>query len=479
MAENILLINPNRMKPAVAPIALDYLASALEDRHFHVDILDLCFSTDWAEDIARYFREKSAAVVGITLRNTDDTSLSSQEFFIPAFKDIIDCIREQTPAPLIVGGSGFSIMPEAILDYTGLDMGITGDGEYSLPLLAETLVANEDFRSVPGLVYRIDGGFRRNPPSYIDMASFPTPGRDYIDNRRYYREGGMGSVEAKRGCNMGCIYCADPLVKGRTSRLRPPKSVVDEMESLLGMGINTLHFCDSEFNLPKIHADEICVELIRRRLFNRIKWYTYASPLYFPVDLAVLFKKAGCAGLNFGIDSGSERLLHNLGRKFRVEDIRNVAGFCHWHGIDFIYDLLLGGPGETRDTLRETIELMKDISPSRIGAALGVRIFPGTELADMVKAMGPLEQNPNLRGKVSGNDNFFYPVFYLSSDLGEDPHQYLADLIGGDERFFFMSPRQDNDRNYNYNDNSLLQEAIQAGYRGAFWDILRRYSIKE
>ena len=135
-----------------------------------MDVLDLCFSLDWTQDIDRYFADNSAVAVGVSLRNTDDTSLGSQEFFIPRFKEIIDYIRERTSAPVILGGSGFSIMPEAILDYFGLDLGITGDGEYSLPLLVEKLVSKEDYSSVPGLVYRIDGGFRRNPPSYIDLT---------------------------------------------------------------------------------------------------------------------------------------------------------------------------------------------------------------------------------------------------------------------------------------------------------------------
>jgi len=141
-----------------------------------------------------------------------------------------------------------------------------------------------------------------------------------------------------------------------------------------------------------------------------------------------------------------------------------------------MYDLLLGGPGETRETLRETVEAMKDVSPSRVGAALGVRIFPGTRLATIVREMGPLSANPNLTGSIEGNERFFAPTFYLSAALGEDAPRYLSQLIGGDERFFFMSPQEANDRNYNYSQHSLLVKAISQGYKGAFWDILRRIS---
>jgi radical SAM superfamily enzyme YgiQ (UPF0313 family) len=138
-----------------------------------------------------------------------------------------------------------------------------------------------------------------------------------------------------------------------------------------------------------------------------------------------------------------------------------------------MYDLLLGAPGETRESMKETIDTMKKLSPDRVGVSFGVRIFPQTKMAELVQKQGPLSENPNLRGAIEGNDNFFKPIFYLSAGLGPDAAEYLSQLIGGDERFFFVSP-SGAERNYNYNDNSLLVNAIKAGYRGAFWDILRR-----
>ena len=479
MAEKVVLVNPNRMKPAVAPIALDYLAHALTERGFQADVLDLCFSPDWQEDINSYFARNSVSAVGISLRNTDDTSFASQQFFIPEFKDVIDEIRTRTSAPLILGGSAFSIMPEEILDYCGVDLGLTGDGEESLPLLVSRLVSGGDCSSVPGLVLREGGAFRCNLPSYIDLSHSPCPGRTSVDNCRYFAEGGMGNIETKRGCSKGCVYCVDALGKGRAFRLRSPESVVDEVASLLEMGIDWFHVCDSEFNLPPSHAGQVCHQIVRRGLGGRVNWYAYASPVPFTRGMAALFQRAGCAGLNFGVDSGSDAMLHALGRDFGVENLRRTGGICREQGLVFMYDLLLGGPGETRDTLRQTIEVMKDISPARIGAATGLRIFPGTALAKMVREMGPLRTNPHIQGNVDGNENFFAPVFYLSAALGQEAVDYVDDLIGGDERFFFMRPATSSDRNYNYSDNTLLVEAIRQGYRGAFWDILRRLSDRD
>lgn len=473
LAHSVLLVNPNQMKPPVAPLALDYLASALGGSGFKVDLLDLCFYEDFAPEIDRYLASKSVFAIAITLRNTDDTCFATQDFFVPRLKEMIGCLRAHTCAPLILGGSGFSIMPEAILQYCGLDLGIWGEGEYSLPLLLSKIVAGEDYHGVPGLVYHDAKGFHRNAPKYLDLKNMPTPERNTVDNRRYFLEGGMGSVEAKRGCPKRCIYCADPMAKGRRLRRRSPRSVVDEIEALLRMGIEHFHFCDSEFNFPPGHAQEICLEIVSRGLGSKVRWYAYCSPAPFSEELATLFPKAGCAGINFGVDSANDQMLCTLDRDFTVDDVARTAQLCHRQGIVFLYDLLLGGPGETGDSLRETIETMKRLSPSRVGASLGVRLFPETRLAAMVRKQGPIEQNPNLRG--ARDEKFFTPAFYLSSALGEDAPEYLASIIAGDERFLFMSGEVAG-QNYNYNDNTLLTNAIKDGYRGAFWDILRRLS---
>ncbi len=473
MAEKVLLVNPNRMKPAIAPIALDYLAHALHEWKFQVDLLDLCFSEDFARDIEEYFSRSEVVAVGVTLRNTDDTSFATKDFLLPQIREITDCLRAHTSAPLILGGSGFSVMPEAILDYCGLDLGIWGEGEHSLPLLISRIVANDDFSDVPALVYRTEEGIKRNPAHYLDLSQLSAPRRDTVDNRRYFVEGGMGNIESNRGCPKRCIYCADPLGKGRRLRMRSPQSVAEEIAALLEMGIDHLHFCGSEFNLPEHHAREVCLEMTERGLGDRVRWYAYLDPVPFSDELAGLFIRAGCAGINFGVDSGSNRMLRTLGRDFTVDDLERTAEICHRHGIIFMYDLLLGGPGETRESLEETIETMKRLSPSRVGAQLGVRIFPGTELAELVKRQG-LRGNPNLYGVVEGNENFFFPVFYLSSELGPDAPGYLSELISGDERFFLSSGEASDTSDYNYNQNSVLVDAIKAGYRGAYWDILRR-----
>ncbi|OGP85496.1 MAG: hypothetical protein A2Z08_08295 [Deltaproteobacteria bacterium RBG_16_54_11] len=482
--KRVLLVNPNEMQPPVAPIGLDYIAGSLEQAGFSVDLIDLCFASSFKEALDAYFRGHDPIAIGVTLRNTDDCYYLSQAFILPRIKEIIDYIKVKTNRPLILGGVGFSVMPEPILAYLEVDLGIWGDGERALPALVKRMAAGEEPFDIPGLIYRkaggssgqtgggplASGGYHCNPPELAELLDLPLPRREAVDNPRYLREGGMGGVETKRGCEQSCIYCADPLAKGRRYRLRPPSIVADEIEVLLGQGVDHLHLCDSEFNLPYGHALGVCEEIIRRGLGERLAWYAYLSPVPFTEELALLMVKAGCQGINFGVDHAADRMLRNLGRSFTAADIRETAAVCHRLGIPFMYDLLLGGPGENKSSLTTAISFMKEIEPSRVGISAGIRIYPGTRLAEI--ALADIEKGTaNVRGAI--NPAFFAPAFYVSHALGDELYPFIASLVKKDGRFFFGGG-EEAAANYNYNANSMLMEAIKKGYRGAFWDILRR-----
>ncbi len=472
MTREVLLINPNTMKPAVGPIGLDYAADMLRTRGFVVRLLDLCFEAETLTALDRALAGEEPLLVGMSLRNTDDCYLASGEDFVPAFAELVSEVKKRTGAPVAIGGVGFSLFPEAILTMTGADFGIAGDGEVPLTALAERISNRAHPGDVPGLVWRAGEEWRHNPPWAGDPSTLPARERSLLDDERYLREGGQCGIETKRGCDRGCLYCAEPGAKGRRPRARTPSQVADEFERLASRGIDHFHLCDSEFNVPVEHAREVCGKLIDRGLGERVRWYTYATPAGFDAELATAMRAAGCAGVNFGADSGDERMLAVLGRDFRAADVEVTARACRKNGLACMFDLLLGGPGETRESVRCSIEAMKHISPDRVGISQGVRIYPGTRLAAMVRATGPIEANPNLRGAVHGNESLLRPLHYLSAELGDDAAQYTAALVGGDERFFFPTPDAGTEA-YNYSGNDRLVEAIRRGYRGAYWDILR------
>ena len=168
-----------------------------------------------------------------------------------------------------------------------------------------------------------------------------------------------------------------------------------------------------------------------------------------------------------GVDSGDEEMLRRLRRDFAPNDILKATRSCKETGIAVMLDLLLGSPGETKESLVRTIELMRCAGPDQVGIALGVRVYPGTELANL---MMPEKQGEGL----VGGDDPLEPLFFIEPRIATFAFELLDDLIGDDRRFFFFDPSRP-DRNYNYNANQRLVDAIKEGYRGAYWDILRRY----
>ena len=464
----VALVNTNRIRPPIAPIGLDYVAEALNAAGHHVEILDLCWADDWGSAVRHCLNETRFDLIGVTLRNTDDCAFTSRQSFLDEFVNMVNAIREQTDALIVIGGVGFSVMPEEILSLCKADAGLWGDGELGLLHLAESIEGKRPRHDVTNLIWRHENGWHYNGSSSSPLKDLPPMSRSWVDNRRYFHEGGQAGIETKRGCSGHCIYCADPVAKGREIRMRPPAAVVDEIERLFEQGIDHLHTCDSEFNLPQQHASEVCKEIIRRNLGDKLRWYAYCTPFPFSQELAKLMGSAGCVGINFGVDNGHEDMLRRLRRGFTPKAILNAVRSCHEAGMVVMLDLLLGSPGETRESIITTVELMKQASPERVGIALGVRVYPGTALADLVC-------QEDMREGLIGGGHSSEPLFFLEAEIAPFVFELLDELIGKDERFFFFDPSRP-DRNYNYNANQRLEDAIGKGYRGAYWDILRRYA---
>ena len=478
---SMLLINTNRMTPPIAPIGLDYIASAAVDAGLPVDVLDLGLCDDPELALSDYFRCHSPRLIGLSFRNVDDCFWPSARSFMGDLRELVADIRSVSDARIVLGGVGFSIFPGQIVRETGVDFGIRGDGEQALVALRLALDAKGHLADVPGLIYRPAGGedFVANPPAWSDILDVPSR-RDAVDNATYFRRGGQIGLETKRGCLRSCTYFADPLAKGPRSRLRSPDQVADEVEALLGQGTDVLHTCDCEFNLPYDHALAVCGKMIRRGLGDKMRWCAYLAVTPFSAELAGAMARAGCVGINFTGDAASATMLAAYGQPHRAEDLQRAVGLCRQHGIASMVDLLLGGPGETPQTARESIEYLKRIEPDCVGAALGLRVYPGTAAAEQIAAMGGMETNPGIRRRYAGSVDLLQPTFYISPSLGPNPARLIRDLIGDDHRFFPPVAEVGSDTgggaagDHNYNDNSALVAAIAAGARGAYWDILRR-----
>jgi len=512
----IALINTNRIKPPIAPIGLEYVAEAMADNGYTPEILDLCWAEDWIARLTAFFTRNSFDLVGFTLRNTDDCAFGSRQSFIKEFNIMVKTVRNLSEAFIVIGGIGFSIMYRDVMAGCDADAGMVGDGEFAFPSLASRIEKGEDWYDIPGLVFFKKGKWQQNLPEPYSLDRLPKQSRSWFDNKLYFNHGGQGGIETKRGCSGHCIYCPEPAAKGSAVRVRPPEDVVFEIKKLYELGIDHLHTCDSEFNIPEWHAFSVCQKIIESGMGEKLRWYAYCSPVPFSRELAFTMRRAGCVGINFGVDSGDARMLKRLGRCFTPEEIIRTVSFCREAGITTMLDLLFGAPGETEESIKNTIALVRKTGAERIGISAGVRVYPGTTISGMISE-GTLNEgliiseqgknlyenetlnvqvegkdtseNEGLNAHGQGKDTFestgltgiiqvkdhSEPLFFIEPSLGYRMFDLLDQLIGNDERFFFFDPKKPQ-QNYNYNANQRLTDAIADGFRGAYWDILRRLS---
>jgi radical SAM superfamily enzyme YgiQ (UPF0313 family) len=462
---NVALVNTNQMQPPIAPIGLDYVAEVLYAAGHSVMLLDLCWENNPKSAIDRFFKNNDFRLVGMTLRNTDDCAFCSRESFLSGFIDMVNAVRENSGAPIVLGGAGFSVMPEFILDLVNADFGIWGDGEFILPELANRLEKRQPCQDLPNLIWHCDEKWRRNPPSLGSLATLPPMRRTWVDNRHYFRYGGQTGFETKRGCSGRCIYCADPVAKGSSVRVRRPAAVADELECLIEQGIDASHACDCEFNIPEKHALAVCREIDRRGLGDKIRWHTYCTPAPFSKELARAMRAAGCREIKFGADNGSNGMLKLLGRDFNPIDISNAARWAKEEGMSITLDLLLGAPGETIESIEQTVELVKQVDPDRVGVSLGVRIYQGTDLAEQLAA------EDHACGLVGG-ENPFDPLFFIEPRIVPFVFDWINALNGNDDHFLFFNPSRP-EQDHDCISNQWMIETIAQGYQDAFRDILR------
>lgn len=460
----VLLVNANTVRPPVSPIGLEYVGHALAEAGMPVRVADLSFAADWRSAVATAARGDLIAAC-VSVRNTDDCCFATGKSYLPWISQVVSELRKSTTAPVVLGGAGYSTAPDVVLTATGADYGISGEAEEALPLLCKALAEGDDVSGIPGLVHRSGGEVRCNPRNRVDLARLPLPRRRIFDNPRYEREGAIVGVETKRGCDRSCVFCADPVAKGNQIRLRPPQIVADEFADLLEQGVTWYHLCDAEFNLDLEHAKDVCRALIERGFGKRLHWYTYCAPSPFDDELADLMLCAGCAGINFGVDSLDDGQLRRLGSLHRVSDVESLVSILRKHRFNYMFDLLMGGPGETGATVQSTIDAVRRLEVPLAGAAVGVRVYRGTP---MWRSVEPGWLRSGLRGSADSE-----PLFYVSAPLGDDPMALVADMVGDDPRFFFLGKPSEKG-SYNYAGDDVLANAIADGARGAYWDILRR-----
>lgn len=438
---HFLLMNTHKWEPASPPLALDYVAGELEECGIYSTIIDISFLEQVYEELGQMLETTHYDGVCMTIRNLDaTTSPEHLNFPLSEIRELVSFVKVHTASPVIVGGNGFSIAPERILEYTGADYGVWGPGEECLPQLVQYIFQGKGkIAAIPHAVYRIGDEVFKNP-GRCSSRNLPPVKRGYVDYGKYYNpglenHGGFGNVETKRGCPYSCSYCVEPFIKGKRVRIKSPEAVTREIEWFLHQGIQYFFITDSEFNVHEKAALSLCEYWIDQGYDSKIKWVAYATPAHFSDELAFMISTSGNLSLMIDFAHVSNSLLYQLGKSYRSQIVEDTVECCEAYDLNYRGSLMLGGPGETRETVKEALDFFTGKS-CKVFVVVGIRIFPNTPLARKISAAGPLVDNPNLYGKVIDNDDFLEPVFYISQDLGEDIFAYIQEVVGDSEQFY-------------------------------------------
>lgn len=415
--KKVLLVGSNSLRAPypVPPVGLCLVATALAPR-WQVRIHDPLSDTS---DLAGAVEHFAPDYVGLGIRNIDDVVMEDGVSFVNDIRErFARPLRRLTRAPLILGGSGFSIFPRELLEECDADYGVVGEGEAALPALLEALEQHGDPLAVPGVVAPGRPLPRRAVrPVALDGLPFARIDR-WIDFAPY-RERGAYPIQTKRGCARRCVYCSYPQVEGRVFRRRSPESVVDEIaETRERLGDVAFEFVDSVFNDPPGHAESICWEIAQRGLKVRLRTMG-VNPAQVTRELIDLMSAAGFSQIDSTPDSASPTMLRRLRKNFSLAELERTATIVRAAGMPTMWFFLLGGPGETEETLAETFAFIdRFVSPEdMVHISEGLRVYPRTALYDTAVR----------EGLVAPGESLLARRFYVSPALGRER---LLEIVG-------------------------------------------------
>jgi radical SAM superfamily enzyme YgiQ (UPF0313 family) len=451
----ILLISVNREKMPfpVFPLGLAYIASALRGKGHQIEVMDLYFPQEVGVDLKATLHRFQPHLIGISLRNLDNLTYPTSISYLKEVEEVVGICRQSTESLLIIGGSGYSLAPQELLQFLDVDFGIVGEGEEIFLQLIISLENGNPISPSPHLL--IKG--KSFSPKIEGARVFPiqSADRSLFETHRYLEEGGMGNIQTKRGCPFSCIYCTYPLLEGKKVRLRKVGEVVEEIQHLVEDRVDYIYFVDDIFNYPPSFAESLCREMVQRKIY--VKWSAFVNPGFLSEMLLQWMKEAGCVGIEFGTDSGSSIMLQNYKKSFSREDIIQSSRNCSKLNINYCHYLLFGGPGEDEKTIEESFQLMDQIDPTAVIAMLGIRIYPGTEMERISCAQGVIPQDSNL----------IYPHFYISPRLGGRLIEMVQERALSRNRWIVPGLEINISQN-------LIEQIRKFRIRGPLWELVGR-----
>jgi radical SAM superfamily enzyme YgiQ (UPF0313 family) len=397
----IILITANTRGRIWRPSGLEYVAEALAGAGYEVDLLDLA-----VEETENIVHERITGAnydaVGISIFNTQqDTGRDRVDFFLPDIRKMITDIKDVTEAPVILGGYGFSMQPEDILEYVGGDFGVAGSGVRALPDLLEGIERNS---VKAGTIVReqhskyLDIGFKRN---MVNSDRYPAKETVYVG--------------AHEGCISNCYHCPFDSNEVRM-RAREPSWIMAEVQNLITQGIEKIKLVSCMINASVEYARSLCEGLTELP----VEWSAniFPSPKYLPVDLVDAMKRSGMFQADVGSRViGSDRMLRVYRQGFTTSDIKYATRLFKEREIETSWFTGFGAPGECKETIDETFDLIDSTKVDHAEIITKARIYRNTELFNIALS----------EGLVSSDDKLLEPTYYPFPDELRD---YICEEAG-------------------------------------------------
>lgn len=427
----------------VYPLGMAIIASALVAAGHEVLQYDFLVAGESEQALAEAVTGFSPDVVCLSLRNIDNVDSFAMEdaWYLAHAKELLGVVRANSSAPIVVGGSAFTIMPEAILDYIGAEYGVVGEGEQIVCSIVENLTLG---RKVP----RLSDGL--SIPLTVEQMISPLYDRDLISY--YQEESGQINLQTKRGCPHRCVYCTYPSLEGNRFRPQNFAAVIDDIEKAQrDFGINSFFFTDSVFNDAQGSYLHFSEELVRRDL--GITWTGFFRPQGLGREELQLMKRAGLYAVELGTDAGCDTTLNGLQKGFSFADVLAVNEACIAEKLPAAHYVMFGGPDETYATVREGLQNIEHINTNVVFAFSGIRILPGTQL----------HQRAITEQVVEADNSLLMPAYYFSPQIEVETMNEMILKTFKQRREWIFPPSEGQKR---------LTVMRKFGYRGLLWDTL-------
>jgi radical SAM superfamily enzyme YgiQ (UPF0313 family) len=408
---NILLINPLyriHQQPWWFPSGMGYIARSLLDEGHNVKILEANAHQYRKEQVKDLINKSEFDAVGIS-------ALVTRYSFIKWVAPIIK--KKNRSAKIIVGDSAASTIPELLLNNTEVDILCIGEGDITIKEIMKSIEGLKDLKSVDGICYKDDGEVikteDREPIKNVDDIPFPAYELFPMD---IYLKGTFQdfaiirnapkrhlSIITARGCPYRCTFCHRNI--GGKVRLRSPENIIEEIKLLKEKyKIQGLVFNDELTIISKRRMYDLCDKLEEEKI--DIKWACSGRVNLVDEDLLKRMKDAGCIWITYGVESGNQEMLDRMKKQITVKQAKDAIMMTRKVGIDCAPSFIIGMPGENRETIKDTFELLKESGSTPPYTFFYAQPYPGTELYELAKEMGKIGDEESFIEKLNDAGDF-------------------------------------------------------------------------